>query len=280
VRTSEVLASTIKVERLQTREVTNSQYIDDLAERMLAGDTFPPVVIFSNGKDAWLPDGIHRLDAAIKAKKKIAVQWRKGTRDEAIEYACGANGSHGMRRTNSDKRRAVELALKTFPDRSSRAIAELCVVSRELVDEMRKPAQVSQPSASGGRTATSNSEKRTGRDGKNYPAAQRPAASKAESNGEPVADDPEPLDPNSLEAVQADLKEAERKIRDASMFLRRVFRMEGKDIKRPFCGRYSAMSTIDQLQHVARNLSNDMPVGGTASKPKLFCEEKAESVGK
>lgn len=160
----EVVASSLKVERLQTRANTDSGYIDEIAERMGAGDSFPPIVVFTDGKDSWLSDGIHRLDGAIKAKKKIAVDYRKGTRADAVEYACGANASHGMRRTNADKRRAVTLALSQFPDRSNRAIAELCGVGDGIVSEVRDS-----------RTCIKKTEKtRVGRDGKRQPARKPP----------------------------------------------------------------------------------------------------------
>lgn len=137
VTANEVSPNQIKAERLQTRAATHSNYVDDIAERMSAGDIFPPIVIFTDGKESWIADGIHRLDGAIKAKKKIGVDERKGTRADAVEFACGANAAHGLRRTNADKRRAVSLALSQFSERSSRAIADLCGVSNHLVEELR-----------------------------------------------------------------------------------------------------------------------------------------------
>lgn len=171
MKTNEIVPTKIKAERLQTRAVTNSNYIDELAERMAAGDTFPDITIFTDGKESWLADGIHRLDAAIKAKKKIGVHERKGTLADAIEFACGANDSHGLRLTNADKRRKVQLALSHFPDRSSRLISEMCGVSNHLVDEIR-----------GGNSPTcnKNTEKtRVGRDGKRQPAAKPEPVNKA-----------------------------------------------------------------------------------------------------
>src|SRR4051812_41086479 len=100
MKTNELKASDVKAERLQTRAETNSNYIDELAARMAEGDSFPAITIFSDGEGSWLADGIHRLDAAIKAKKPIGVDQRKGTRADAIEFACGANASHGLRRSN------------------------------------------------------------------------------------------------------------------------------------------------------------------------------------
>lgn len=154
-----ILASKIVVERLQTREQTNSQLIDDYAERMKAGDTFPPITVVTDGKDAWLVDGIHRLDAAIKAKVKIGVEYVRGNRTTAVEMACGANISHGLRRSPADKRRAVKLAIQEFSGRSDRQIAELCAVGHPLVADVRKGlAEVAQKrDGASGRNSTPNS---------------------------------------------------------------------------------------------------------------------------
>lgn len=175
----DVLASTIKVERLQTRAATNSDYVDDLAERFAAGDVFPPIVIFTDGKEFWLADGIHRLDAAIQAKKKIGVDERNGNRAEAIAFACGANASHGLRRTNADKRRSVALALSAFPNDSNRKIADMCGVGDTLVHEIRDAQQVPLKG-----TCHKTTEKtRVGRDGKEYKSSAKKTEKAAEPNG-------------------------------------------------------------------------------------------------
>ena len=58
----------------------------------------------------------------------IPAELRKGGRVDALKYALGANAIHGQRRSNLDKRRCVEIAVKEFAGLSSRAIAELCGV--------------------------------------------------------------------------------------------------------------------------------------------------------
>lgn len=269
----EVNPTSVKAERLQTRASTNSDYIDEIADRMAAGDTFPPIVVFTDGKESWVADGIHRLDGAIKSKTKIGVDERKGTRADAVEYACGANSSHGMRRTNADKRRAVQLALSSFPDRSSRAIAELCGVSNHLVEELRQSAQTS---ASTGRIPS-----RTGRDGKKRsqsPMPVEPEIAEEEQDEEPEM--AEVVDPDSLEAVQADIRDLEKRCRELARYARSVLKLEGNEVHRPWCGCYSVLTIIHPLTHVARTLLNDLPVGGTAKKPILFHEQKAREAGK
>ena len=67
----------------------------------------------------------------------IPAELRAGGRVDALKHALGANAVHGQRRTNADKRRCVELAVKEFASLSSRAIAELCGVSHPYVESIR-----------------------------------------------------------------------------------------------------------------------------------------------
>lgn len=53
---------------------------------------------------------------------------------EPLKHALGANAAHGHQRTNADKRRCVEIALREFAGMSNRAIADMCGVSADLVD--------------------------------------------------------------------------------------------------------------------------------------------------
>ena len=75
-----------------------------------------------------------------------------------MKFALAANAAHGHRRTNADKRRCVEIALREFPTLSSRAIAEMCGVGDDLVFSAKR-----QVPENGTSTVT-------GTDGKQYPA--------------------------------------------------------------------------------------------------------------
>ena len=46
-----------------------------------------------------------------------------GTREDALWFALGANRAHGQRLTGADKRHAIELAYRAWPDLSQRRIA-------------------------------------------------------------------------------------------------------------------------------------------------------------
>jgi hypothetical protein len=118
----------------------NAQTVAEYAEAMKAGAVFPPVVVFRDPKDVhWLADGFHRCGAAeLAGLTEIAADVREGGRREALLHAASANAAHGLRRTNADKRRAVELVLTSFPKWSDRKIGEACGVDHKSVAAVRK----------------------------------------------------------------------------------------------------------------------------------------------
>ena len=127
----------------QVRAGLNEATVADYAEALADGAEFPPVIVFHDGSRTIAADGFHRIQATMRiGAKLIECEVRKGGREEALMYALGCNAHHGLRRTNADKRHAVELALKEFPRFSDVAISELCKVGRELVAEIRKDQPV------------------------------------------------------------------------------------------------------------------------------------------
>ena len=137
------------------------------------------------GTDHWLADGFHRVNAALNAGlTEIAADVRQGTLDDAKWHAAGANATHGLRRTNADKRKSVGLALSTERGRASsdRGIAEQCGVGAPLVGSVRA-ASCNNVTPEGG------VERRTGKDGKSYPARKAtPQPEPAEETDEPMPD--------------------------------------------------------------------------------------------
>ncbi len=145
---------------IQCRASIDVATVNEYAERMTEGVDFPPIVLFATNGKHWVGDGWHRLLAAEHiGALTIPAEVRKGGRVEALKHAFGANAAHGRRRTNADKRRCVEIALREFPKLSSRAIAEMCRVGHVFVAGMMKDSGVH------GEHLT-----RTGADGKQYPA--------------------------------------------------------------------------------------------------------------
>ncbi len=125
----------------QTRESLNNDTVKEYAESYKAGAKFPPVSLFFDGSDYWLADGFHRYHGARQAKlKQIHEEVTPGTVRDAILYSLGANTTHGLKRSNKDKHRAVETLLsdEEWATWSSNQIALKCCVSNDLVDKIRQ----------------------------------------------------------------------------------------------------------------------------------------------
>jgi N6-adenosine-specific RNA methylase IME4 len=121
--------------RAQLNELMVIEYTDEIVN----GAIFPPVVVFFDGSEYWLADGFHRYDAHRRlGLAEIEAEVKQGTVEDARWYSFGVNKSHGLRRTNEDKRRAVEAAL-THPYRnkySDNQIAQHIGVSREYISRV------------------------------------------------------------------------------------------------------------------------------------------------
>ena len=124
----------------QPREYLNELVLSEYTEALASGVEFPPLTLFYDGSHYWLADGFHRFFAAKKyGMGSIAAEVQQGTRRDAILYAAGANATHGLRRTNADKRRAVLTLLKDeeWQRWSNREIARQCGVTHTFVGKVR-----------------------------------------------------------------------------------------------------------------------------------------------
>ena len=130
----------------QMRAQLDAATVAEYADTMTASGwgAFPPIIAYYDGSDYWLADGFHRLAAwrsiANYSDDLIPADVRSGTRRDAILHAAGANASHGLRRTNADKRRAVETLLRDqeWAAWSDHEIARRCAVSQPFVSDVRK----------------------------------------------------------------------------------------------------------------------------------------------
>ena len=139
---SEIVTDAGTQVRAGLNEITVAEYTSALAD----GAKFPPLVVFHDGDRHILADGFHRIQAAIKnGARVIECDVFKGGKADALKFALGCNAHHGLRRTNADKRHAVGMALREFPNVSTVAISKMCLVGDELVAELRK----AQPTDSG-----------------------------------------------------------------------------------------------------------------------------------
>ena len=126
--------------RLQPRAALDPETVEDYTARYAEGVAMPEVTIFYDGATYWLGDGFHRVASATKAGlDAIPADVRDGTFRDALLFAAGANAGHGLRRTNADKRRAVEMLLGDAgcAGWADREIARHCQVGAPLVGEIR-----------------------------------------------------------------------------------------------------------------------------------------------
>jgi hypothetical protein len=143
--------SAIKVDpacqaRASMNDDTVAEYVEIMREK--GDDPFPAIVVLHDGTDYWLSDGFHRYAAAKKAELDcLKSRIRKGTRREAILNSVGANASHGLRRTNADKRRAVSILLEDeeWSTWSNREVARRCGVDEGLVRKVKDELGSSAP---------------------------------------------------------------------------------------------------------------------------------------
>jgi DNA modification methylase len=127
--------------KLQPRAKLNKTTTAEYAQAMRDGASFPPVVVFRDGDTLRLVDGFHRYQAAkAVGAAKIEAEIRYGSNREALWYAMGANATHGLRRTNADKRRAVIALLEDaeWVRKADVDIARHCGVSSALVGNLRE----------------------------------------------------------------------------------------------------------------------------------------------
>jgi hypothetical protein len=129
----------------QPRVTIDLDLVQDYAETMLSGwGSFPPIEAFKLGGRLHVVDGFHRVKAAIRAKvAKVPVNIRQGTADDALLFCVRANSTHGLRRTNEDKRRAVVMLLKhpIYGQHGKGKIAELAGVSKPMVIDIVRQLQ-------------------------------------------------------------------------------------------------------------------------------------------
>jgi hypothetical protein len=136
----EILVASIRTDDgVQSRAAIQTEYVVELAELLKAGGKLPPVDVYQDGKTMWMADGFHRLRAHEQVGlATIRANVHKGDRKAARWASVAANLAHGLRRTNADKRRAVEMALEDRPEASDRLIAEHVGVSLNTVTAARR----------------------------------------------------------------------------------------------------------------------------------------------
>ena len=96
----------------QPRKELNFEVVEEYRNAMESGVRFPDVTVFFDGIEHWLTDGFHRIESIKRlGKTEIEPEIINGTLRDAVLFSVGVNSTHGLRRTNEDKRRAVLVLL-------------------------------------------------------------------------------------------------------------------------------------------------------------------------
>lgn len=143
----------------QSRAELNNTTVEEYTEAMLEGTAFPPIVVFFDGASYWLADGFHRYFGADHAGiEEVEAEVRQGTQQDAQLFSFGVNASHGLRRTNADKRKAVTGALQhpVSGQWGDRQIAKHCGVDHKTVAAVRAAIWGNSPDTPTERTVTRN----------------------------------------------------------------------------------------------------------------------------
>ena len=165
----------------QPRAAIHLETCQEYAEAMQTGEQFPAGEVYFDGEHYWLADGFHRLFAHRKARPGEPIECivYQGTLEDAQWHSYGVNKTHGLRRTNRDKERAVRAALSHAkgPALSDRQISEHVGVHYNTVVKYRQKLQ--------GAGTITNCDSRTGRDGRTIETANIGRKPRRVANGKP-----------------------------------------------------------------------------------------------
>lgn len=136
----------------QIRKKLHKDVIDAYREDLENGANFPPITVFREKGSSRniLADGFHRLFAHIHAEREeIECEVIEGGMKDALMFAAGSNFDHGMRRTNADKRHAVEMCLKDpeISQLTRQEIADICHVTKRTVQTIANREAIADPDA-------------------------------------------------------------------------------------------------------------------------------------
>ncbi len=159
---------------LQQRVEINNSVVDDYANAYSEGTELPPITVWreeGSGEQGvgssdnnqlfdshnseltttahcplptpryYLVDGFHRVEAAKQAGiTELPFIEKSGTYREALLFSLTVNATHGLRRSNADKRKAVMTLLEDseWSQWSNREIARRCGVNEKTVRNLRE----------------------------------------------------------------------------------------------------------------------------------------------
>lgn len=125
----------------KVRAAVNEETVKDYAEAYRRKEKLPPPVLFQDKGEKYfrLGDGLHRVSGAtVNGDKTLVCEVREGGFEEALTFALTCNTTHGLRRSQADKKRVVEAALAQWPKLSDTELGKRCSVDHKTVAAYRK----------------------------------------------------------------------------------------------------------------------------------------------
>jgi hypothetical protein len=125
----------------QPREKLDQSLILEYAEAKKRGDVFPPVDLFFDDEWMWLAGGFHRyFSDKLLGRDETLANVHFGTRRDAVLFSLSENATHGLPRSNAEKRRAVLTLLEDpeWSQWSDNVVAKKALVSQPFVSSIRR----------------------------------------------------------------------------------------------------------------------------------------------
>jgi hypothetical protein len=126
----------------QSRAATSAATVAEYAEAIKEGAEFPPPVLYRDEDgNYWPGDGHHTILGYQRAgRDEVPSRVRSGTQRDAILHSVAANAKHGLKRSNADKRHAIEIMLDDpeWSQWTERQMAKACNVSHTLVANIKR----------------------------------------------------------------------------------------------------------------------------------------------
>ena len=126
----------------KVRDQIIPEVVDDYAERYKKREKMPlPRIAQLDSDGKWLVciDGMHRMHALKQnGQKAVECEVTKMEPDDVVKEALACNRTHGLRRSNADKRVCIATALSMWPDKSNLAVSQLTGVDDKTVNVVRK----------------------------------------------------------------------------------------------------------------------------------------------
>lgn len=200
-----------RLPELQARAALNTDRIEQYAEAYRNKEEMPHLIVWKVDGEFLLTQGFHRVAAAEAAGiETLLCNCKDGTLLDAIWDAATSNkeGDHGtLYRSNADKRRAVELAIKARPKMSNLEIARCVFVSDRLVGIVRSTLKDSESTSvregkDGREINTANIGKKKAKKADPDPPPRPPTTTVPTPREEPE-EEPQDCGPSEEEAAEA-----------------------------------------------------------------------------